>query len=94
MSQQEKSLASFRKRSNGLQARVRRKRLFLYNQNIFNAFCCDWARQVESDIDKGAFISRVDAENTTLAELLIRYLYVITPHKKVSKLKLVASKPG
>ena len=30
-------------------------------------------------MDRGVFVSRVDADNTTLAELLTRYLKEITP---------------
>ncbi len=65
-------MASFRKRSNGWQARIRRKGYpdltkTFSTRSEANA----WARQVESDIDKGSFVSRVEAENTTLSELLI-----------------------
>ena len=89
LSQQEKSMASFRKRSNGWQARIRRKGYpditkTFSKRSEANA----WARQVESDIDKGAFISRVEAENTTLSELLNRYLNEITPHKKHFKVEV------
>jgi integrase len=81
-------MASFRKRSNGWQARIRRKGY----PNITKTFSTRsdaimWARKVESDIDKGAFVSRVEVENTTLAELLIRYLNEITPHKKHFKVE-------
>ncbi len=41
-----------------------------------------WAREVESEMDKGRFVSRVEADNTTLNEALARYLREITPHKK------------
>lgn len=33
-----------------------------------------WARDVESEMDKGAFVTRKEAEGTTLKELLQRYL--------------------
>lgn len=82
-------MASFRKRSNGWQARIRRKGYpdltkTFSTRSEANA----WARQVESDIDKGAFVSRVEAENTTLSELLNRYLNEITPHKKHFKVEV------
>ena len=32
-----------------------------------------WARQVENEMDRGVFVSRTEAENTTLAEALERY---------------------
>jgi len=40
-----------------------------------------WARQVESEIDRGVFVSRTEAERTTVTELLDRYLRQITPAK-------------
>ena len=41
-----------------------------------------WAREIESEMDKGRFVSRVEADNTTLHDALKRYLRDITPHKK------------
>ena len=41
-----------------------------------------WARKVESEMDDGRFVSRTEAEATTLAEALRRYLSDITPTKK------------
>jgi integrase len=81
-------MASFRKRSNGWQARIRRKGY----PDITKTFSTrsdanTWARQVESEIDKGSFVSRVEAENTTLSELLNRYLNEITPNKKYFKVE-------
>ncbi|MHB1530432.1 MAG: hypothetical protein ACYCXT_13630 [Acidiferrobacteraceae bacterium] len=32
-----------------------------------------WARQLEGEMDRGVFVSRVEAEGTTLVELLDRY---------------------
>ena len=76
-------MASFRKRSNGWQARVRRNGYHDLTKTFSTrSKANEWARQVESDIDKGNFVSRVEAENTTLAELLTRYLKEITPKKK------------
>ena len=40
-----------------------------------------WAAEVESEIHKGTFVSRKEAESTTLTEALKRYLQEITPHK-------------
>ena len=76
-------MASFRKRSNGWKARVRRNGYHDFTKTFSTrSKANEWARQVESDIDKGNFVSRVEAENTTLAELLTRYLKEITPQKK------------
>lgn len=41
-----------------------------------------WARALESEMDRGVFISRSLAERTTLDELLVRYLKEITPEKR------------
>jgi integrase len=40
-----------------------------------------WARQVESEMDRGMFVSRAEAERTTLGELFDRYERDITPCK-------------
>ena len=39
-------------------------------------------RQVEGEMDRGVFMSRAEAESTTLAEALDRYVAEIIPHKK------------
>ena len=41
-----------------------------------------WVRSVESEIDRGVFMSRSEAENTTLAELLDRYAAEVTALKR------------
>jgi len=38
-----------------------------------------WARQIESEMDRGIFISRTEAENTTLGEALERYKQEYAP---------------
>ena len=43
-----------------------------------------WAKQIESEMDRGVYVSRTEAEGTTLAEALERYLREITPAKKPS----------
>ncbi len=48
-----------------------------------------WALQVESDMSRGFFVSRVEAERTTLAELIERYALEVTPGKKSSDSELV-----
>lgn len=40
-----------------------------------------WARQLESEMDRGIFMSRQQAERTTLGELFDRYEKEITPGK-------------
>ena len=41
-----------------------------------------WARQVENEMDRGIFVSRAEAESTTLAYALERYGREVTPQKK------------
>lgn len=41
-----------------------------------------WARQLEGDMDRGVFFSRVEAERTTLKEALERYQREVTPTKR------------
>ena len=41
-----------------------------------------WARQVEAEMDRGGFISRKEAENTTLSEALDRYENEVGVKKK------------
>lgn len=41
-----------------------------------------WAWKTESEMKRGIFVSHVEAENTTLQEVLERYLREVTPHKK------------
>ncbi len=52
-----------------------------------------WAREIEREMDKGAFISRAEAERTTLREVLERYEREVTPSKKgASKEKSIIKK--
>jgi len=41
-----------------------------------------WARLVESEMDRGVFVSRAEAETTTLYQALDRYAKEVTPRKK------------
>ena len=43
-----------------------------------------WARQIEGEMDRGVFVSRAEAESTTLAEALDRYRREVTTNKKPS----------
>lgn len=67
-------MASFRQRGNRWQARVRRQghpdevRSFLTRQDAER-----WARSVETEIDRGAFVSTAEAQKYTLADLFHRY---------------------
>ena len=44
-----------------------------------------WARNVESELDRGLLVDISEAKATTLANALKRYLAEVTPHKKGHK---------
>ena len=48
-----------------------------------------WARYIESEIDRGIFVDRTEAERTSMGELFDRYEREITPHKKSAKRPLL-----
>ena len=76
-------MASIRQREGKWQARVRRKsfpdevRTFPSRQDAER-----WARSVESEIDKGSYVSRSEAESTTLKEIIERYIVEVCPSKR------------
>jgi integrase len=41
-----------------------------------------WARSIENEMDRGVFVSRAEAESTTVTECLEHYLKEVTPRKK------------
>jgi len=41
-----------------------------------------WARMIESEIDRGIFVSRVEAERTAFHQLIDRYISEIAPKHK------------
>jgi integrase len=44
-----------------------------------------WARHLEGEMDRGAFISRTTADSTTLGELIDRYIDEVSPLKRSCK---------
>lgn len=76
-------MATFRKRSGNWQAMIRRDG-YPYQSRTFDtkADAEKWAREVEKEMDHGTFVSRKEAEQTTLAEALDRYEREVTPRKK------------
>jgi integrase len=77
-------MASFRKRgSSGWQAQVRRKGYPAQSKSFSTrAAAVQWVRSIEYEMDQGLFVSRNEAETTTVGELLHRYLAEYTPQKK------------
>ena len=81
-------MATFRKRSNGWQVRVRRKGYSEVTKTFTTrSEASAWARVIESEMDRGVFVNRSEAETTIFAELLTRYLNEINPHKKHSSVE-------
>ena len=76
--------ATFRKRgAYQWQAQVRKKGYPLQTKTFETKAAAEaWARATEHEMDQGLFVSRAEAESTTLGELLQRYLAEITPSKK------------
>lgn len=67
-------MATIRKRGAKYQARIQRKGLAaLARTFITRADAEKWARLTESELERGVFIDRSEAESTTLADILGRY---------------------
>jgi len=79
-------MASFRKRDSGQwQAQVRKKGYPTQTKSFTTrAAAAQWVRSIEYEMDQGVFVSRNEAETTTLGELLDRYLIEDTADKKGS----------
>jgi len=77
-------MASFRKRDSGQwQAQVRKKGYPTQTKSFSSkAAATQWVRSIEYEMDQGLFVSRNEAERTTVGELLNRYLREYTPRKK------------
>lgn len=77
-------MASFRKRGElQWQARIARKGFPPQVKTFMTRADAEaWARQVESEIDRGVFVSRTEAENTSLKDCLERYKSEVSAHKK------------
>jgi hypothetical protein len=76
-------MASFRLRKNKLQARISRDG----HPNQVKTFEAKadaerWARSVESEMDKGYFLSVSEAQRTTLGDVIERYLVEVIPLMK------------
>ena len=76
-------MAMFRKRSGSWQALVKKKGFGQIGRTFdTKAEAETWAKIVESEMVRGVFVARNEAENTTLAEALDRYEREIVPAKK------------
>ena len=75
------------------QVQIRRHRIKALTKTFPNRDDAQkWARLIESEIDRGIYVSRYEAEHITFSELVHRYQKEVTPHKKsasreISRLK-------
>lgn len=71
------------------QAQIRRKGYPLQNKTFETKKDAEqWARVVESEMDRGVFVDRSELERTTLKELLERYANEITLNKRAYRAEL------
>ncbi|WP_194721667.1 tyrosine-type recombinase/integrase [Noviherbaspirillum malthae] len=76
-------MASIRQRNDKWQARVRRKGLPAIEKTFLTRLEAEkWARLVESEVERGLFIDRTEAERTLFADILLRYKNGVTPQKR------------
>lgn len=74
-------MATFQKRSGSWRAIVRRKGMAPISRTFdYKHEAISWAAEIESEITRGVYISRAEAERTTLAEALERYIREYIPH--------------
>jgi integrase len=75
-------MASITRRSKGWQVQIRKQGYQSISKRFDKKADADaWARITESEMDRGVFIDRTEAEKTTLAEILNRYLNEVSIHK-------------
>ena len=92
-------MASFRQRNGKWQARVIREGYPDQTKTFGTKTDAEkWARSVESEIDKGQFVSINEAQRTTLGDAIARYLVEVTPIMKGAtedtiRLKAIMRKP-
>lgn len=92
-------MASYRQRSGKWQARVLRDGYPDQTKTFATKADAEkWARALESEIDKGQFVSVSEAQRTTLGNVIERYLAEVTPSMKGAsedtiRLKAIMRKP-
>lgn len=76
-------MASIRQRGSFSEARVRRNGLSHLSRSFkTKADARAWATVVESEVERGIYIDRSEAERSTLGDLLRRYIADVSSHKK------------
>ncbi|MDD5328711.1 MAG: tyrosine-type recombinase/integrase [Sulfuricella sp.] len=75
-------MASIRQRGKFWEARVRREGQTVSHSFSTKADARAWSTVIESEIERGIFLDRTEAEKNTLGDLLQRYLADVSSHKK------------
>ena len=78
-------MAAFQKRSGAWRTLIRRRGYPPLTRTFDSKMQAEaWARQIEGEMDRGVFVSRAEAENTTLADALDRYATEVSSVKKTA----------
>ncbi|MGE0290244.1 MAG: tyrosine-type recombinase/integrase [Bradyrhizobium sp.] len=87
-------MSTIRKRGNGQwQAQVRRRGFPLQTKTFPTRAAAErWGKLTEVEMAQGTFVSRAEAESTTLRELLERYIAEVSPSKKGAASEIVRIK--
>jgi len=76
-------MASIRKRGNKWQARVSRTGFPVETKSFSVRTDAErWARSIETEMDRGSFVSRSEAEANTLEDIIERYISDVMPTRK------------
>lgn len=93
-------MATFRKRNGRWQSQVRIKGHKPVSKTFTRkAEAETWARIIESEIERGTFVNRAEAEATALSDVLERYGREVSPDKAccksdLSRMKTLKRHPG
>jgi len=86
-------MASIRKRNNNWQARITRKGFPAETKTFSSKEDAErWCRLLESEMDKGSYISRSEAERITFSEILDLYMKEVSPTKRWGKDEIIRLK--
>lgn len=82
-------MASICKRGDSWWVRIRKKGWPSASASFDTKFAAEkWAREIESEMDRGVYVSRSEAESTTLAEALDRFIKEYIPRLADPKLSV------
>jgi len=82
------NMATIRQQSGKWQVRVQRKGYPTQSKTFTNkADAIKWGKQIEVEMERGAFQAPDEGTDATLADVLTRYLSEITPSKKGAKVE-------